>query len=178
MDKVTELESKARIFAVAAHAAVKQLRKYTNDPYIVHPAEVVEIIKGVPGHTEEMVAAGWMHDVPEDTGVSVNIIYLTFGNTVGDYVYGLTEKFTKEAYPDLNRAARKALECERLAEESAAVHTIKLADIFSNVKSISEHDPDFAKVYVPEKRLQVAVLTKGDPTLLKRVTDLINSLPY
>jgi guanosine-3',5'-bis(diphosphate) 3'-pyrophosphohydrolase len=56
------LEDRARTFATAAHAAVGQLRKYTHEPYIVHPAEVVSIVKSV-AHTEAMVAAAWMHDV-------------------------------------------------------------------------------------------------------------------
>ena len=45
-----ELVIKARTFAVAAHAAVAQLRKYTNEPYIVHPREVAQIVGTVP-HT-------------------------------------------------------------------------------------------------------------------------------
>ena len=48
---------RARIFATAAHAAVDQRRKYTNEPYIVHPTEVAAIVAGVPGATPEMIAA-------------------------------------------------------------------------------------------------------------------------
>ena len=38
-----DIVEKARVFATAAHSAVAQLRKYTGEPYIVHPAEVVSI---------------------------------------------------------------------------------------------------------------------------------------
>ena len=50
---------KAQVYAIAAHASVKQLRKYTNEPYIVHPAEVAKIVASVPGSTPDMVAAAW-----------------------------------------------------------------------------------------------------------------------
>ena len=41
-------------FATKAHSSQK--RKYTGEPYIVHPIAVSEIVKTVP-HTDEMVAA-------------------------------------------------------------------------------------------------------------------------
>ena len=40
MDKI----QKAKIFATAARAAVGQQRKYTLEPYIVHPAEVASMV--------------------------------------------------------------------------------------------------------------------------------------
>ena len=43
--------------------------------------------------------------------------------------------------------------------------TIKLADLIDNTKSIVEHDPRFAKVYLEEKRLLLEVLKDGDETL-------------
>ena len=74
---MTELETRARLFATAAHAAVGQLRKYTHEPYIVHPAEVASIVKTV-AHTEAMIAAAWLHDTVEDTGVSIELIRAEF----------------------------------------------------------------------------------------------------
>ena len=55
MNKETsELVTRARLFATAAHAAVGQRRKYTDEPYIVHPAEVAGIVASVDG--DELVA--------------------------------------------------------------------------------------------------------------------------
>jgi hypothetical protein len=51
------------------------------------------------------------------------------------------------------------------AAAPAEAQTIKLADLCSNSKSIMEHDPAFAKTYLEEKRLLLAVMTKGDPGL-------------
>src|SRR5580704_307796 len=78
----SELEEQARKFATAAHARVDQKRKYTNAPYITHPAAVVEIMRSVP-HTEEMLAAAWLHDTVEDCGVGIAAIFRYFGPRVG-----------------------------------------------------------------------------------------------
>lgn len=159
-----DLEEKARIFATAAHAAVDQLRKYTYEPYIVHPAEVVSILKTVP-HTEAMVAAAWLHDVVEDTGVSIEVIREEFGSEVSDLVGWLTDV----SHPEHgNRATRKAMDRAHTALAPAEAQTIKLCDLLSNTKSIVQHDAKFAATYLAEKKALLEVMTKGDATLLER----------
>ena len=69
----------ALVFATAAHAAVGQMRKYTNDPYIVHPIRVATTVAKFGG-TDEMIAAAYLHDVVEDTGVSIVDILDMFGS--------------------------------------------------------------------------------------------------
>jgi (p)ppGpp synthase/HD superfamily hydrolase len=161
---MTELETRARLFATAAHAAVGQLRKYTHEPYIVHPAEVAKIVKTVD-HTEAMIAAAWLHDTVEDTGVSIELIRAEFGSEVSDLVGWLTDV----SRPDHgNRAARKAVDRAHTAAAPAEAQTIKLCDLISNTRSIVAHDPEFARVYLSEKRALLEVMTKGDPTLLAR----------
>jgi (p)ppGpp synthase/HD superfamily hydrolase len=158
------LEDRARTFATAAHAAVAQLRKYTNEPYIVHPAEVAATVKTVP-HTEAMVAAAYLHDVVEDTGVSIELIRAEFGSEVSDLVGWLTDV----SRPDHgNRASRKAVDRAHTAAAPAAAQTVKLADLISNTRSIVEHDAKFAETYLAEKRLLLEVMTKADPELMAR----------
>ena len=48
--------------------------------------------------------------------------------------------------------------------------TIKLADVIDNVRSISEEDPRFGRIYVAEKEALLEVLEQGDARLLKRAT--------
>ncbi len=153
---------KAQVYAMAAHAAVGQRRKYTNEPYIVHPAEVASIVARVPGATEDMVAAAWLHDVVEDTGVTYTDIHMSFGPEIAQLVGWLTDVSRPE---DGNRAKRKAIDREHTAQAPAEVQTIKLADLISNSRSIMQHDPEFARTYLEEKRLLLEVLTKGDPGL-------------
>ena len=153
---------KAQVYAMAAHAAVGQKRKYTGEPYIVHPGEVASIVASVPGSTPDMVAAAWLHDVIEDTGCTFTDVHMAFGIDIATLVGWLTD-VSKPT--DGNRAKRKAMDREHTAQAPAEAQTIKLADLISNSRSIMQHDPEFAKTYLEEKRLLLEVLTKGDPGL-------------
>lgn len=154
-------------FATHWHGA--QVRKYTGEPYIEHCREIVEILKTVP-HTEDMLAAAWLHDVLEDTECSAQLMYDEFGLDVVKMVVDLTDCHRSVG----NRAMRKGIDRERLGRCNAEVQTIKLADLISNTKSIVEHDPKFAAVYLAEARMLLDVLTKGDASLRERLKCLLN----
>jgi len=153
---------KARVFATAAHAAVGQVRKYTFEPYMVHPTEVASIVASVP-HTREMLAAAYLHDTVEDTGVTLDLIRAEFGDEIADLVGWLTDVSRPE---DGNRAARKAKDRAHSAEAPADAQTVKLADLIANTRSIVQHDEKFAQTYLEEKRLLLAVMDKGDAALM------------
>ena len=53
------LVEKAKLFATKAHEG--QVRKYTGEPYIIHPIEVSEIVERYNG-SKEMIAAALLHD--------------------------------------------------------------------------------------------------------------------
>jgi (p)ppGpp synthase/HD superfamily hydrolase len=165
-----DIVRKAQVYAMAAHAAVGQRRKYTGEPYIVHPAEVAKIVAGVPGSTPDMVAAAWLHDVVEDTGCTFNDIHMGFGIDIATLVGWLTDVSKPEDGP---RWFRKKMDREHTAQAPAEAQTIKLADLISNTKSIMAHDPKFAKVYLEEKRLLLEVMTRGDPTLMAEARKFI-----
>lgn len=160
---------KAKVFATAAHAAVGQKRKYTFEPYIVHPTEVAELVATVTSNAD-MIAAAWLHDVIEDTQITEETIRVEFGDEVADLVMWLTDVSKPD---DGNRSTRKAIDLEHTKNASINAKTIKLADIISNVRSISEHDPEFAKIYLEEKRAQLAVLTEGNQTLYEFAYEMI-----
>ena len=149
-------------FATAAHG--DQKRKYTGDPYINHPIAVAEIVKTVP-HTDEMIAAALLHDVVEDTHVTIDQIADKFGDKVAELVGWLTDISRPE---DGNRRTRKALDRLHSADAPAEAQTIKLADLIHNTASIEKYDPNFYKVYKQEKVELLKVLTKGDKSLMYR----------
>ena len=166
---VINIVEKARIFATAAHHAAGNVRKYTGEPYINHPAAVVELVASVP-HTPEMLAAAWLHDTVEDTGVSLGLIEAEFGPEVADMVEMLTD--VSHANDGL-RAHRKRIDREHTAKASPAAKTIKLADLIDNTRSIVARDPEFAKVYMAEKALLLEVLIGGDAMLFVTAHDLV-----
>lgn len=126
-----------------------QMRKYTNEPYIVHPIGVAELTYAITEGqaSEDMIAAALLHDTLEDTALSQTEIKALCGYKVLEYVVGLTAVSKSE---DGNRKARKKLDREFLWKQSRAVQTIKCADIVDNNSTIEAYDPDFAKIYKAE----------------------------
>ena len=147
-------------FATEAHSG--QFRKYTGEPYITHPLAVMEIVRGVPGHTEEMLVAAVLHDVVEDTDVSLMEIEEEFGNVVSDLVLHLTDISTPE---DGNRLKRKRKDAEWYAQGSAQAQTIKVADFIDNTRDIAQHAPRFWEVYKMEKLYALDLLQEADVDL-------------
>lgn len=168
LPKDTGLEECALAFAKAAHASIDQRRKYTNEPYLVHPIAVAEIVKSVP-HTPEMVAAALLHDVAEDVAhISLMDIHDEFDDGVAELVYWLTD-VSKPS--DGNRAKRKQMDLEHISKAPPAAKTIKIADLIDNTKTIKERDPDFWRVYRHEKLRLLEVLKEGDATLWARAAE-------
>lgn len=150
-------------FAITAHA--KQRRKYTDEAYIVHPMAVARMIAS-RGYPDQMIAAAWLHDTVEDCGIKLVEIESRFGNEVMRMVSDLTHIYTKEDYPNMNRAERKHYESLRMARISTDSKTIKLADLIDNTQTIVQHDPEFAATYLEEKRhLLSGPLVDGDKEL-------------
>jgi len=158
-------------FATQAHG--DQKRKYTGEPYITHPISVAKRIEGL-GIDGDILHAAILHDVVEDTPISLNEIRMEFGDRIANLVEELTDVYTPVNYPNLNRKERKKLEIERLSKISPEAQTIKLSDIIDNLPSIMEGDPGFGRVYLQEKIGIINVLTSGDNRLIKIAQELIN----
>ncbi len=154
------LVERAKAFAAEKHR--NQLRRYTNEPYIVHPIAVAKLVKGVKAH-DEVVAAALLHDVLEDTDAKESELRELFGDTVTDLVVELTDVYTGPEHG--NRKLRKEKEAIRLSLASADAQTIKVADLIDNTRTIVRHDPGFARVYLPEKARLLYMLTKAHPAL-------------
>jgi (p)ppGpp synthase/HD superfamily hydrolase len=162
-----DLVKRAAEFATSAHEG--QVRKYTGVPYIVHPIEVMEIVKTVD-HDDEMLAAALLHDVVEDCGVTIEDIVKEFGSDVASLVSALTDVSKPE---DGNRKTRKAKDREHSAASSPRAQTIKLADLISNAEDIIANDPKFAKLFITEKRLLLEAMSKGDSSLHRRASKIV-----
>lgn len=145
---------RAMIFAIAAHEAIGQTRKYTGEPYWHHCNEVVAmflvgcIINGDGSVPEYASSAACLHDVLEDTKVSEATLRQFFSAGTVDLVVELTDISKPE---DGNRARRKAIDRAHLAGSSTLAKLIKCADMISNSRSIINGDPAFATVYMKEK---------------------------
>lgn len=146
-----------------------QTRKYTGDPYIMHCIEVAGLLTSV-NMGQEIVAAGMMHDLIEDTPLTYEDIRAATSGLVADIVAEVTDVSKPK---DGNRAIRKAKDRDHLAQASIFGKTVKLADMISNTRSIMEHDLGFAKIYIPEKRAVMEVIVEGHPGLYQMANQLI-----
>jgi (p)ppGpp synthase/HD superfamily hydrolase len=145
---------------------MRQVRKYTGEPYIVHPIEVENILVCYADNpvSPEQRAAAYLHDVVEDTGVTIELILEQFGPKVAELVGYLTDVSKPE---DGNRKVRKAIDREHIAQASPEAQSVKIADLCSNTRTIVAYDPDFARVYLGEKKKLLEVLQNADPGLVR-----------
>ena len=150
-------------FAAMSHAG--QIRKHTGLPYVLHPIAVMQLVHDhADNPSEDQLVAALLHDVVEDTTVSLDTIARRFGVEAARLVFELTDQYVD---PTLgNRAARKEMERDRQRKISAQAQTIKYADLIHNTESITRFDPGFARVYLKEKEALLSVMRWGDPTLL------------
>jgi len=99
-----------------------------------------------------MVIAAFLHDVVEDTSVTFEEIRSLFGDEVARIVAGLTNEYTKQAYPKLTRKERKKLENQKIAQLTTDIKIIKLADRIDNLGDMTLDD-NFLPVYLEESKL-------------------------
>lgn len=161
---------RASIFAIAAHEAVGQIRKYTGEPYWYHCRDVANMVYQYGGSIH-MISAAWLHDTVEDTKVTFDVLSQHFSPRTVQLVEELTDVSRPE---DGNREERKALDRYHLSQASKHGQIIKVFDLMHNTPSIKEHAPDFWAVYKAEKILLLDALTKVDPELIQRARDLID----
>lgn len=106
-------------------------------PMFEHITEVATLVEEAGG-TAEMITAAWLHDVVEDTDVTIEQVREQYGTEVGNLVDGLTDPADYESRP---LEERKQLQAERIRALGDDVKRIKLCDQLSNVRRVTERPP-------------------------------------
>lgn len=170
MKYTNEFIQQAYEFAKNAHEG--QVRKFTGNPYIGHPVEVAEILSEY-SDDPEVIAAGLLHDVVEDTDHTLDEIRELFGDRVATLVENMTDVSKPE---DGNRATRRAIDREHSSKSTPDGKLIKLCDVYANTRDILDADKKFARMYVAEKLLLIKVLaTESNYELYTRVSKHLNA---
>ena len=131
-DDVSLLE---RAYAVAKEAHGDQ-KRHSGEPYITHPVEVAIILAELEMDKETIIAA-LLHDVVEDTGMTLDEVRKDFGDEVAELVDGVT-KLTQIKYS----ADKIEVQAENLRKMFLAmakdirVIIIKLADRLHNMRTL------------------------------------------
>ncbi|WP_337995016.1 HD domain-containing protein [Paenibacillus thermotolerans] len=117
---------------IAAIAHKDQSRKGSDVPYISHPFSVGMIL-AQEGCSDEVIAAGILHDTVEDTELTPDDIKRQFGQKVADIVMGCSE-------PDksLSWEERKRHTLEALKAAPDEIRLVSCADKLQNVRSMIE----------------------------------------
>ncbi|ASF37806.1 bifunctional (p)ppGpp synthetase/guanosine-3',5'-bis(diphosphate) 3'-pyrophosphohydrolase [Halobacillus halophilus] len=118
---------KARHFAAEAHKGQK--RKNSNMDYIVHPERVAESLLKA-GFRPEVVCAGYLHDVAEDTPYTLQDIEKEFGEEVKALVAAHTEDKSK------SWNERKSHTIQSVKEGSMDIKALIVADKLDNLQSL------------------------------------------
>lgn len=137
-DKV--LITKAFNFAKKAH---KGQKRFSGEPYFIHPFEVAKILALMKADTET-IAAGLIHDTLEDTGVTAEEIEKEFGKNILFLVEGVT-KLGRVRYQGMERHTESLRKFFMAMAEDIRVVTIKLSDRLHNIRTLEHVRPDKQK---------------------------------
>lgn len=139
-----------RAFQFARQLHEDQFRK-SGEPYIAHPVAVAGLLKDLGGDPA-MIAAGFLHDVVEDTEVSLAEIEQRFGEEVRHLVEGVT-KLSK-----FNFSSKTEHQAENFRRMFLAMATdirvivVKLADRLHNMRTLEHLKPDRQQAIALETR--------------------------
>ena len=143
-----DLICRAFNFAYQLHAG--QYRA-SGEPYIMHPVAVAGLLRDLGGGSA-MIAAGFLHDIVEDTETTPEELEQTFGAEVRHLVEGVT-KLSKFNFS--SKTERQAENFRRMflaMAQDIRVIVVKLADRLHNMRTL-EHLPD-------DKRRRIALETR------------------
>ncbi|HET7141686.1 MAG TPA: bifunctional (p)ppGpp synthetase/guanosine-3',5'-bis(diphosphate) 3'-pyrophosphohydrolase, partial [Candidatus Limnocylindria bacterium] len=130
-----------RAHQVAADAHEEQLRA-SGVPYVQHPVEVAYYLATLQMDAETL-AAGLLHDVPEDTDMTIQDIEKRFGREVARLVDGVTKlsKFGSARTMEEQQAENIRKMFMAMAEDVRVV-IIKLADRLHNMRTLGFLPPE------------------------------------
>jgi len=100
------LTRRALEFAAARHEG--QRREADWAPFILHPLEVAQLLRG-RGYRDEVVAAAVLHDIVEDTGVEAAELEERFGREVAKLVEVVSEPSPDGSYRERKARLREAV---------------------------------------------------------------------
>lgn len=171
--------TKALEFCARAH--VGQFRRASDVPFASHPSSVGFILHS-SGYSEEVVIAGILHDVIEDTTFSFSDIESSFGLIVANLVAGVTEGQNFSSWEE-----KKEDYLRKIESGSPEVKAISAADLLDNCRSMLRHMKDGNNIWTSlaasrEKQLEFFkkrfAITSSfvDPSLRDSLLEVISQL--
>lgn len=158
-----DLLNRAYVFAMKAHGG--QVRK-SGDPYFTHPLEVAQILTGIRADPAT-VATALLHDVVEDTDVSLDDIRRLFGDEVAFLVDGVTKlsQYELGKIPGVAEAeielSKHVVQYEQFRKFVASMASdvrvllVKLADRLHNMRTLHFFDDAQKRMRIAQETIEV-----------------------
>ncbi|MDO4459749.1 MAG: bifunctional (p)ppGpp synthetase/guanosine-3',5'-bis(diphosphate) 3'-pyrophosphohydrolase [Clostridia bacterium] len=138
-DKDYDLANIERAYKVAEKQHQNQVRK-SGEPYIIHPVSVAYLLVEM-GMDSQSVIAGLLHDVVEDTDMTLDDVRKSFGDDIALLIDGLTK------IAQIPFSSREELQAENIRKmlmamaEDIRVIIIKFADRMHNLSTLEFMTP-------------------------------------
>ena len=175
-------------FVKIAHKG--QLRKYPkNTPYYTHLFRVGDILSEY-GFSDDVVKAGLLHDLVEDTDYELDYIKENFGEDIAKYVDFVSEDKNLPWKERKLEYIRKLFSNESPVESIAISMADKIDNLEDSKKAHEEIGDEFFKKYMGDKKyhmwnynnyfkeLEKYLLNKNNPSLNEMLARLKKVLKY
>ncbi len=122
-----------------ANNAHKGQRRKSGEPYIIHPLAAATLLAEMEMH-ESIILAALLHDVPEDTNVTLEDIEKNFGKDIETIVSGIT-KLGKLKYRGVERYIENLRKMFVAVANDVRVMIVKFADRLHNLQTLDSLPP-------------------------------------
>lgn len=181
MDRATALASTRleRAIRMAAAGHEGQVRRSSQVPYVEHVVGVAWILDRA-GFDEDVVIAGLLHDLLEDTPVTRVQIEVSFGSNVADLIVAVSEVKLDAQGQKRPWLDRKRDHLAAVAQAQGEARAIALADKLHNLISIeldlTENRPVWTEFHAPRDQVlwyhdaMIAICAEGsDDSRIQRL---------
>ncbi|MDB3971538.1 RelA/SpoT family protein [Candidatus Pelagibacter sp.] len=165
--------NKAYNFAVKAH---ENQKRYSGDPYSIHPIAVANILTELKLDSAT-IATGLLHDTIEDTHATYETIKNEFGQEVADLVDGVTKISVFENQATPTSKAENFRKLILATSKDIRVLLVKIADRLHNMRTIDAISKIEKKERIAKETMEIYA-PLADRMGMHRIRDELEDLSF
>ena len=165
--------NKAYNFAVKAH---ENQKRYSGDPYSIHPIAVANILTELKLDSAT-IATGLLHDTIEDTHATYETIKNEFGQEVADLVDGVTKISVFENQATSTSKAENFRKLILATSKDIRVLLVKIADRLHNMRTIDAISKIEKKERIAKETMEIYA-PLADRMGMHRIRDELEDLSF
>ena len=165
--------NKAYNFAIKAH---ENQKRYSGDPYSIHPIAVANILTELKLDSAT-IATGLLHDTIEDTHATYETIKNEFGQEVADLVDGVTKISVFENQATSTSKAENFRKLILATSKDIRVLLVKIADRLHNMRTIDAISKIEKKERIAKETMEIYA-PLADRMGMHRIRDELEDLSF